>query len=395
MTPLRFGADVLADNPGLLGHAARAALVTNDAARSAHDAGLRTRTALLAGGIPIVRLFSPEHGLAARAADGAAVTDAVDPLTGLPVISLYGERLAPDAESLRDLDAVLFDIPDVGARFYTYAWTLTHMIDACAAARVPLVVLDRPNPLGGALDSVEGPLLDRAFASFIGRHSIPIRHSLTLGELARLWRNERRPDADVQVIACEGWRRHEMWSDTGLPFVPTSPAIICFDAALLYPGLCLFEAVNVSVARGTAHSFRAIGAPWLDARTLAARFGARAMPGITVECIDFKPGVAPYRDEACHGLRIVVRSAQQVKPVRTGLALLADVCALHAQQFAWRTYPTAANPGGAHHFERLLGVAGVREHMTTRAADVDDALLHEWTRTPGWPRRWQAACIYR
>lgn len=392
MTHLRFGADVLADNPGLLGYADRVALVTNDAARCAHDAELRTRVELLAAGIPIVRLFSPEHGLAARAADGAAVRDGADPLTGLPVVSLYGERFAPPAEALRDVSAVLFDIPDVGARFYTYLWTLTHAIDACAAADVPLIVLDRPNPLGGELESVEGPLLEDALVSFVGRHAIPIRHSLTLGELALLWRSERCPNADVQVIPCEGWLRDELWSSTRMPFVPTSPAITRFEAALFYPGLCLFEATNLSVARGARYSFEAIGAPWLDAQALTQRFTRRSMRGVNLETVQFKPSAGPYAGESCNGVRLVARNPRMVRPVRIGLALLADTIALHGDEFAFRTYPTAANPAGEDHFERLIGRGDVRERITN--GPVGDALLDEWTSAPGWAERWDAVRIY-
>ena len=190
---LRFGVDRLCAEPTRLQALWRAhpnaqpttmrrvGLVTNDAARLATDPSRRSREALLAAGVPLVRLFGPEHGLQATAADGAPVRDDVDAVTGLPVVSLYGERMRPTADSLRDLDAVLFDIPDVGARFYTYTWTLYHVMVACAEAGVPLVVLDRPNPLGGALSQAEGPVLRDECRSFVGEDAIPVRHALTLG----------------------------------------------------------------------------------------------------------------------------------------------------------------------------------------------------------------------
>lgn len=391
--PVRFGLDRLVDDPALLGNVKRVALTTNNAARTAAGVSRPGRVALLNAGVPIVRLFTPEHGLSANAADGAAVADHTDELTGMPVVSLYGEQFAPPPESLRDLDAVLFDIPDVGVRFYTYIWTLTHVIDACAAARVPVFVLDRPNPLGGALQTVEGPLLDPALASFIGRHSIPIRHSLTLGEFARLWRAERCPAADVRVIACEGWQRHQLWRDTDLPFVPTSPAITRFEAALLYAGICLFEATNLSVGRGSPYSFEVVGAPWLEAAELATRLNQRGFVGIYADAVEFVPGSGPHSGHACNGVRIIARAAGHVRPVRIALALLAEVIALHPRDFKWSKYVTAANPAGHDHFERLFGVRGVRELLG--AAAVDDPTLNAWTGTPGWAERWRNAHLYQ
>ncbi|MBI5601416.1 MAG: DUF1343 domain-containing protein, partial [Gemmatimonadetes bacterium] len=264
MPTVSFGVDRLIANPSLLGAAARVGLVTNDAARLAANAARHARAALIAAGIPVVRLFGPEHGLTAAAEDGAAVTDGTDPLTRLPVVSLYGARMRPDAASLRDLDAVLFDIPDVGARFYTYTWTLYHLMAACAQTGTRVLVLDRPNPLGGELPSAAGPILDLACRSFIGEDAIPIRHQLTLGELARYWQREQFSQVRLDVIACDGWTRAMRWPDTLLPWVPTSPAMPSFESAQLYTGTCLFEATNLSVGRGTEAPFQQVGAPWLD-----------------------------------------------------------------------------------------------------------------------------------
>ena len=395
---LAFGADRLAADPTLHPRARRVALTTSDAARSARDAGLRTRALLLEAGIPIVRLFSPEHGLQARARDGESVRDARDPLTGLPVVSLYGERFAPDPESLRDLDAVLFDLPDVGARPYTFAWTLTHLIDACAAARIPLVVLDRPNPLGGALASVEGPLLEPAYCSFLGRHSLPLRHALTLGELARLWQRERRPAADVRVVPCGDWKRDLLWPAIGLPWTPPSPGLPTFDAALLYPGLVLFEGTNLSVGRGTSLSFQAVGAPWLDATAVIARMEERVLPGIALELAQFTPGTGPHAGTPCNAVAVYALDPAEVRPVSAGIALLADVAAVHPRELRWATYPTAANPTGEGHFERLAGTMSARiavERAMTSPDAVTPAVLARLTASPGWAERWQAARIYQ
>ncbi|HSJ05235.1 MAG TPA: DUF1343 domain-containing protein, partial [Longimicrobiales bacterium] len=324
---------------------------------------------------------------------GAAVPDTADPVTGLPVVSLYGERMAPATDDLRNLDGVLFDVPDVGARFYTYAWTLTHLIDVCAEAGIPVWVLDRPNPLGGILEMAEGPALQRAHASFIGRLGIPVRHALTLGELGRLWQRERQPVSDVRVIRCDGWRRHLLWPQTGLPFVPTSPAIGSFDAALLYPGLCVFEATNLSVARGTGASFRAVGAPWLDVQPVLDRLASRFLPGILTRPGHFTPGTGPHAGVRCSAVCLEVDDPEAVRPVAAGIALLADVAATHGE-FSWQPYPTVANPSGAGHLERLLGTAAVGEAVTRDPSAVSDAVIRAWVAEPGWADRCQEVLLY-
>jgi uncharacterized protein YbbC (DUF1343 family) len=394
VTGVRFGADRLAADPALLGPVRRVGLATNDAARTSHDADCRSRAALKSAGVPLVRLFSPEHGISAGADDGAAVHDTADALTGLPVTSLYGDRFAPSAAALADIDAVLFDVPDVGARFYTYAWTLTHLIDACADAGIPTWVLDRPNPLGGGIDTVEGPILEPAHASFLGRHTVPVRHALTMGELALLWQRERRADADVRVVKCEGWQRSHAWRQTGLPWVPTSPAIGDSNAALLYAGLVVFEATNVSVARGSSRSFRAIGAPWLETGALMERLRARQHPGLAFHAGSFTPASGPHAGEACSALCIDVVEPDLVRPVASGLACLSDVAAVHGSTFAWRGYSTAANPSGAGHLERLLGSGRIADAITRHPELATDAVIAEWVAAPGWDERWRAVLQY-
>jgi uncharacterized protein YbbC (DUF1343 family) len=384
----------VAADPGLLGPVRRVGLTTNDAARSAADPGLASRAALLSAGVPLVRLFSPEHGLGVDAPDGASVGHGTDDITGRPTVSLYGDRFAPPLEVLASLDGVLFDLPDIGVRYYTYAWTLTHLIDACAEVGIPVWVLDRPNPLGGLLEHVEGPILDPDHASFVGRHTVPVRHSLTIGELALLWRRERRPDADVRVIPCTGWHRHQMWHRTGLPFVPTSPAIRSADAALLYAGLCLFEATALSVGRGTPLAFTAVGAPWLDAEALSERVAERRLPGIDTATARFVPATGPHAGEACEAVRIQVRNPGECRPVTMGLALLADIARLHPDQFAWRPYPTAANPSGQGHVERLLGTDRLPAVLANAPGDVTATDLARWTAAPGWEERWRPVLLY-
>ena len=389
-----FGADRLSIERRLPGNVRRAGLVTNDAARLAGNPKVYSRSALLAAGLPIVRLFSPEHGLGANVADGAAVSDGMDALTGLPVVSLYGEQMAPPPAALADLDAVLFDVPDVGARFYTYTWTLTHVIDACAVVGLPLFILDRPNPLGGLLEQAEGPLMEARHFSFIGRHTLPVRHSLTLGEIGLLWRAERCPSADVRVIECAGWQRSALNYNDALAFVSPSPALNSFVACLFYPGLCFFEATNLSVGRGDALSFTAVGASWLNAPATADRFAARDLPGVSVAVTSLEPRVGPHAGSVIPALQLLTTAPASVRPVATGFALLADIIALHPHDFAWLAYPTAANPGGEGHFERLGGVTGIREQLMMAPDKIDAATLCEWTAVPGWRERWREVQLY-
>lgn len=392
MSRVLFGIDRLLAAPDSL--PGRIGLVTNDAARTAVDTQLPSRVALQRAGYHLVRLFSPEHGIAARAPDGAAVTDGIDPLTGLPVVSLYGERTRPPRESLADLDAVVFDIPDIGARFYTYIWTLSHVLEACAESGVPLVVLDRPNPLGGELAAAEGPILDVGrFPSFIGRATIPIRHSLTVGELAQLWNAEWKLNAKLQVIRCEGWQRAMHWPDTGLPFVQTSPAIKSYDAALLYPGIGLFEGTNLSVGRGTPLAFQALGAPWLRAKETAERFNQLSPAGVAARSGGFRPTIPPHPNEPCAAVRLVVSDPGTFRPVAAGLWLLAIVIELQREEFRWAKYPTAANPAGEGHFERLIGGAGIRESLEQGTADIH-SFVASWTKVAGWADRVKPFLLY-
>jgi len=384
-----FGVDRVCNFPGILPKASRVGLVTNDVARLARDSRIPGRVALLDAGVPVTRLFSPEHGLSANATDGAHVRDAIDRETGLPIVSLYGERFDPPPESLTDLDYVLFDVPDVGARFYTYIWTLSHVLEACARTRTRLVVLDRPNPLGGVLEHAEGPMLDeKECSSFVGRWSMPVRHSLTIGELARHWSKTRVTGVEVDVVRAHGWTREAQWPSLALPWIPTSPSMPSFESALLYPGICLFEATNLSVGRGTETPFQVIAAPWLDARRLAHALEGAAWLGVRLTRDEIVPSMGPYAGERCEALRIEIVDRERVRPVALGLTLLAAVTRrethhLH-HRFQWATYPTAANPSGATHFERLIGKRYVRQRLSDADAPVTATDIARWTSPRSW-----------
>ena len=389
MSCVLFGIDQLLATPTLV--PGRLGLVTNDAARPARDPRTTSRVALQRAGFQVARLFSPEHGLGATAPDGAAVGDSFDAATGLPIVSLYGERMRPARENLANLDALLFDIPDIGARFYTYIWTLSNLLEVCAEAGLPLTVLDRPNPLGGKLAAAEGPVLDvERFDSFVGRAAIPIRHSLTVGELAQLWNSEWKLSAKLQIVPCAGWKRSMHWPETALPFIQTSPAIPSYDSALLYPGLCLFEATNLSVGRGTHFPFQAVGAPWLNAERVAQDF---SLPEFVAEPIEFAPTQDRYARIVCQGVQLRVVDIEHARPVAAGLHLLAAVIRTHREEFRWANYPTAANPGGEGHFERLIGIAGIRKALEGHPPNLGDR-INAWTAAPGWEVRTKRFLLY-
>ncbi len=391
---VRFGVDRVVADIALLSGARAVGLVTNDAARLASDATVRSRVALQHAGVPLVRLFAPEHGLDASAPDGAAVVNTTDERTGLAVVSLYGERMRPTPDQLGGLDLVLFDVPDVGVRFYTYAWTLFHLLAACAESRIPLCVLDRPNPLGGTLASAEGPTLDLALASFVGADAIPVRHALTLGELARMWQRERWPHADLRVVTCEGWARDMPWSDTALPWVPTSPAMPSVASLSTYAGLAFFEGTNLSVGRGTDAPFQHVGAPWLDADAVLSWLARASLAGITLEHDAFVPALAPHAGERCQGIRVIVTDASAYRPVAIGLWLLAAVVATHRSAFAWSRYSTAANPTGEGHVDRLVGQRSVRAQLDRDPNTVSAEQVAAWTAVPDWDARVRPILLY-
>jgi uncharacterized protein YbbC (DUF1343 family) len=306
----------------------RLGLITNGSA--VDRLGRRTVDRLHgAPGVELLALFSPEHGLEVRA-DGP-VGDGVDPRTGLPVHSLYGARRRPTAEALRGLDTLVFDLQDAGARFFTYTTTLGYALESAAEHHLRMVILDRPNPIGGV--AVEGPLLDPDRTSFIGYHPLPIRHGMTLGELGRLFNEERRLGAHLEVIRMEGWRRGDLMDRTGLPWVNPSPNLRSLSGALLYPGVALLEFTNVSVGRGTARPFEQIGAPWIDGAKLAAALSARALPGVRFEATSFTPSASTHAGVSCSGVAIALTDTARIGPVKLGLALADDLRRLFGAAF--------------------------------------------------------------
>ncbi len=366
-------------------------MITNEAARTRD--GIASRKALLDNGFHITMLFSPEHGLDVTGADGYAMSDGTDVLTGLPVISLYGERLAPEASHLSEIDILLFDVPDVGSRFYTYLWTLTHVMEAAVKFRKTLIILDRPNPISGILELAEGPFLDEVNSSFIGRWEMPIRHSLTLGELALYFNEVKKIGTNLEIIRCKGWNREQFEPDWKLPFVATSPAIQSFEAMLLYPGLCLLEATNLSEGRGTQHSFTAIGTQWLHAEQVANMLNDISGGEFSAHVISYTPEHSKFKHQVCKAVRLQVHDRISFRPVLTGMIVIKLIKTLHPDQFQWATYPTNVNPTGKNHLDKLTGLLNSEEIFDLPFATFI-ANITKHTNARAWKEMVRAAIIY-
>lgn len=329
---VKVGIDVLADGGFAELRGRSVALLTHAAGRT--RAGRSTIDALRAAKeVKLVALLSPEHGL--RSSEEGAVGDGRDAATGLPVHSLYGAARRPSRAMLEGADTIVVDLQDAGARFYTYSTTLGYTLEAAAEMGVRVVVLDRPNPLGGS--KIEGPLLDAGKESFVGYHRVPVRHGMTLGELARMFTSERAIQVDLAVIPAKGWTRDMLYPDTGLAWTAPSPNLRNPSAALLYPGLGLLEMTNVSVGRGTLRPFEHLGAPWIDGARLAAALRGAGARGVTFAETTFTPSASVFRGEVCHGVALGITSPGEVDSVRLGLALAVTLR---------RLFPAQWKPGG-------------------------------------------------
>jgi uncharacterized protein YbbC (DUF1343 family) len=325
---VRTGIDVLRDEHFERLRGAHVGLITNASGR-ARDG---TSTVDLLRGATDVRLaaiFTPEHGL--RADRQGLIPSGVDDGTGLPVYSLYGDSFAPSAESLAGIDTLVFDVQDAGTRFFTYASTMRRAMDAARDHGLRFVVLDRPNPIDGA--DIAGPVLIPPSRSFVNYHSLPVRHGLTVGELAYLFNADDHLGVALTVVPMRGWRRSAYWDETGLPWTNPSPNLRSVEEALLYPALGLLEATNLSVGRGTDAPFERLGAPWIDASALVAAVDAEALPGVTLAAETFTPTSDRYEGRACNGLHLSVRDRTRFEPVRTGLAIARALRRLYPREW--------------------------------------------------------------
>lgn len=288
----------------------------------------------------LVRLFAPEHGLWGHEQDMERVRRSADASSGLEVISLYGEEpatLRPRAEDLQGLDAVVCDLQDVGSRYYTFAYTLSLMMEEAARASLPVVVLDRPNPIGGL--QLEGPVLDPSLASFVGRYPLPVRHGMTIGELAALFNEAFAIGCDLRVVPMQGWRREMPFEQTGLPWVPPSPNMPTPTTARVYPGGCLVEGTNLSEGRGTTTPFELVGAPWLDALRLSTAIRKEELGGVLFRSASFRPMFHKHAGTGCQGLQVIVADETAFRPFATYLVLLREARRQSPAEFRWREEP--------------------------------------------------------
>ncbi len=349
----------------------RYAIVTNNAAFTSDR--ILSRLALVKNGFNLVKIFSPEHGISVKGADGSYQKNSFDIKTDLPITSLYGDRLMPTEEDLNDVDIVLFDIPDVGCRFYTYLWTMTYVMEACAKFNKQLIILDRPNPIGGDFDMSEGPMLDEEnCSSFIGRWSIPVKHSCTLGELATYFSDKKVKGIDLRVIPVKNWRRNQTAGTPGFDFYPTSPAIQNISTALIYPGMGLLEGINVNEGRGADKPFLKFGAPWINAEELHEGLLDKLIFGIKTKPCSFLPDDSVYKGEECNGLELTITDEKTIQPVSFGVKLISLLLNLYPHHIKERAYVTHANPTGGGHLDKLLGIKNAFDLFKSNASIETD-----------------------
>jgi len=279
--------------------------------------------------LKLVALFSPEHGLWSNV--DHKVSSTVDAATGLPIFSLYGETRRPTREMMQGIDLLIFDIQDVGVRFYTYITTMAYAMEEAAKAGIRFMVLDRPNPINGI--DVEGPILDPERLSFTGYFSLPVRHGMTVGELAELFNQENKLGVDLEVVKMQGWDRRYWFDDFDLPWVNPSPNIRSLRQATLYPAIGLLESANLSVGRGTEMPFEVVGAPWINATRLSSLLNSRKIPGVKVQAFHFTPHADRYEGKRCHGVKIEVTDRTRFRAVACGLEMARALCQLYPKHF--------------------------------------------------------------
>ncbi len=362
-TSFDYGLEGFLADPQLKG---RVGLVTNASGRDRHGVHIAKR---LAGHprLQLVRLFSPEHGFWSNAPDAEDVEHTVHPTLGVPIISLFGPRQAPTRQDLEDLDLIVYDIQDVGVRFYTYISTLRNVIDSAAALGRPVHVLDRPNPIGGHI--VEGPALTPGFESFVGHVAVPLRYGLTPGELARWYASTSGAPAPI-VWPCRGYRRRQPFTGLGVPWTPPSPSMPDPATAAFYPGTCLFEGLNVSEGRGTPAPFRMLGAPWVNADRWLAALGNRLPKGVSAVRCEFRPTFGTFEHQACQGILLRSDSPTVDQAVHFGLEVIQSLMRSHPGQVTFLTRAGDTMP----FFDRLAGNAWLREGLLS---DVDLSELME------------------
>jgi uncharacterized protein YbbC (DUF1343 family) len=337
MARVTTGLEILVAEPAII-KGRRWALLANHAAVTSSLEPARAVLVKAAG--PPALLFAPEHGLDGVAQDMEAVEDVLDGLTYAPVRSLYGSTAAtlrPRLEDLIDIDILVVDLPDIGSRYYTFAATMDAVMAGCEADGVEVLVLDRPNPIGGVCR--EGGPVTAGCESFVSQIPTPIRHGMTIGEIALLLQRERYPKLDLGVVTCRDWSRGIWWDATGLPWVPPSPNMPTLETAAIYPGLCLIEATTLSEGRGTTRPFHLVGAPWADAERVVSELRALDLPGVAFRAARFRPQFGKHANQACAGVELHVTDRDRLQPVALGLQVVKTFHDCCPDDFAWRAEP--------------------------------------------------------
>jgi uncharacterized protein YbbC (DUF1343 family) len=331
-----LGSDRLIESGLLRGH--RVGVVSNPASIDARFEHPADKLAAAGSGLTLAALFGPQHGFNADVQDNMIETGhARDERRRVPVYSLYSETREPTADMLAGLDDLVVDLQDVGARIYTFIYTMANCLRAAARHGVHVVVCDRPNPIGGC--AVEGPVLEPAYESFVGLFPIPMQHGMTIGELARLFNEQFGIGARLTVMPMQGWRREMFWDETGLPWVMPSPNMPTLDTAIVYPGMVLFEGTALSEGRGTTRPFEISGAPWVDARAASEHLNRLQLPGAWFRPVGFEPTFHKFAHQACGGCQIHVTDRRAFKPVLSGVAVMAEYHRQDPARFAWRQPP--------------------------------------------------------
>ena len=389
---MRTGLERLLDEPGRWLGKARVGLVANP---TTVDRRLAHAIDLMHGhpDIDLRLLFGPEHGIRGAAQDMIGVGDGRDPVTALPEVSLYGksfESLSPTPRHLSQIDVLVFDIQDVGARYYTYAATMALCMRAAKKSQVKVVVLDRPNPIGGV--QIEGGGLDAGLENFCGLYPIPQRHAMTVGELARLYNDTFGVGCELEIVACEGWRRDMYYDECDLPWVMPSPNMPTLDTDIVYPGMCLLEGTNLSEGRGTTRPFELLGAPFIDARKLANELGRYDLPGVIFRPCVIEPTFHKFARQRCGALQLHVTDRRAFQAYRTGIAVLVAVRSLWPDAFAWRTEPYEFR-GDVPAIDLLTGTANVRKAIDN-GEDLDSVMRVACTGTEAYDGGRSSALLY-
>ncbi len=342
----------------------RYGLATNPAAITA--GGVPAWKAFMDAGLKPACFFGPEHGFRGAAQDAVQLED--EHFKGIPAYSLYGKRLKPESWMLESLDAVVFDMQDVGCRYYTYLYTLAYIMETCEKVGTPVIVLDRPNPIGGI--KVEGSPILREFESFVGGYGLPPRYGMTIGEFAMYLKGEYFPNSNLEVIPLSGWDARQPWEETGLPWPLPSPNLPTLACAELYPGTCLVEGTWLSEGRGTARPFEIIGAPFIDGEALREQLSLLELPGLVFSSIFFTPTASKHQGKLCEGVLVSLIDRQSLRSLDTGIAIIHTIHRMYPREFVWRE--DWDNPALTF-FDKLAGGTGLRS-MIERGASLDECL---------------------